>query len=148
MKAHEASFGGEPCGAWIHAEFHLCPDGILSSILLLKALEEEGKTLSEFVAETPRYSTLRKNIACRNEAKKDVVKNVAIGLKDLFPGHKNFSEVDGFRLTLEDGWILVRASGTEPLIRLTVEGESLKRAKQIMDKSIRLIRRRVEGKHK
>jgi phosphoglucosamine mutase len=148
MKAHEASFGGEPCGAWIHAEFHLCPDGILSSILLLKALEEEGKTLSEFVAQTPSYSTLREGLVCKNEMKQEIVKDVAEGLKDLFSGYKNLSEVDGFRLTLEDGWILVRASGTEPLIRLTVEGESLKRARQIMDKSIRLIRRRVEGKYK
>ena len=148
MKAQNASFGGEPCGAWIHAEFHLCPDGMLSSILLLKALEERGETLSEFVAQTPSYSTLRESLACKNEMKQEVVKDVAEGLKDLFSDYKNLSEVDGFRLTLEDGWILVRASGTEPLIRLTVEGESLKRAKQIMDKSTRLIRKRVEGKHK
>jgi phosphoglucosamine mutase len=147
MKAHEASFGGEPCGAWIHAEFHLCPDGILSSIVLLKALEEEGKTLSEFVAEAPRYSTLRKNFACGNETKEDVVQEVAIGFKDVFPGHKDFSEVDGFRLVLEDGWVLVRASGTEPLIRLTVEGESLRRAKQIMEESESIVRRHVRRKH-
>ena len=41
IKKHIAIFGGEPCGAWIHPNFHYCPDGILSSILILKTLEEE-----------------------------------------------------------------------------------------------------------
>ena len=43
------------------------------------------------------------------------------------------------RLSLEDGWILIRASGTEPVIRLTVEGESLRTAKKIMEKGIMLV---------
>lgn len=147
MKTHSARFGGEPCGAWIHADFHLCPDGILSGILLLKALEEEDKTLSEFVSEAPPYPTLRESIACKNELKHEAVKDITESMKDAFPGYEGFSNVDGFRLALKDGWVLVRASGTEPLIRLTVEGESLREAKEIMEKSARLVRGSVEAKH-
>lgn len=148
MKANKACFGGEPCGAWIHADFHLCPDGILSSVLLLKALEEEDKTLSEFISETPRYPTLRENLACRNEVKQEVVKDAGAGLKNVFPSYKDFSAVDGVRLVLEDGWVLIRASGTEPMIRLTVEGESLRKAKEIMEKSAKLVGTRVKEKQK
>jgi phosphomannomutase len=41
---------------------------------------------------------------------------------------------------LEDGWILVRASGTEPLVRLTVEGESLKTAESIIKRGIAVVK--------
>ena len=42
IKQLSAVFGGEPCGAWVHPKFHWCPDGPLSAVLLLKALEEEN----------------------------------------------------------------------------------------------------------
>lgn len=145
MKTHKAIFGGEPCGAWIHPEFHLCPDGILSSILLLKALEKEDKTLSEFVSKVPEYETLRRNIACKNEMKYRIVKDTGTRLKRFFPEY-DFSVVDGVRLALENAWVLIRASGTEPLVRLTVEAKSMKTAKEIMNVSARLVRELVEGK--
>jgi len=139
IKRHDAVFGGEPCGAWIHPQFHFCPDGILSSVLLLKALEDEDKVLSEFVSEVPRYRTVRVNVACKNEVKHKVMEKVEGGLRAVFPSWQ-VSMVDGVRLSLEDGWILVRASGTEPFIRLTVEGESLKAAEGIMEKGVTLVR--------
>ena len=43
IKQSGAVFGGEPCGAWVHPKHHYCPDGPLSSVLMLKALEEENK---------------------------------------------------------------------------------------------------------
>jgi phosphomannomutase len=86
-------------------------------------------------------------VATYMRAKKDAIKDVAMSFRDVFPSHKSFSEVDGFRLVLEDGWVSVRASGTEPLIRLTVEGESLKGAKQIMEESESIVRRHVRRKH-
>jgi len=148
IRRFDAVFGGEPCGSWIHPQIHYCPDGILSAVLLLKALEEENKGLSEFVSESPRYQTLRENIACKNEVKHETVKKVVKGLKSVFPDYKKLSAVDGVRLTLEEGWILVRASGTEPLVRLTVEGESLKAAREIMEKAVVLVKRLVEEMRK
>ena len=148
IKMHDAVFGGEPCGAWIHSRFHYCPDGIFSSAMLLKALEDESKSLSEFVAETPRYQILRENIACKNEIKYKVMKKVEEGFKDVFPAYKEYSTVDGVRLALGNGWILVRASGTEPLVRLTAEGESLKAAKEILQKGVALVKKLVGEKEK
>ena len=140
MRKSNAIFGGEPCGAWIHPQFHYCPDGILSSALLLEALEDESKSLAEFIADTPKYPILRENFGCKNEMKEKVVEEIGENLKSAFPGYREFSTVDGVRLVLEKGWLLVRASGTEPVIRLTVEGESLKAAKQIMEKGTKSIK--------
>jgi len=143
IKRHDTVFGGEPCGAWIHPRFHYCPDGILSSVMLLKALEDEDKSLSKFIAETPQYQILRENITCKNEVKYKVVEKVGEGLRAVFPAYKEYSTVDGVRLALRKGWILVRASGTESLVRLTVEGESLKAAREILEKGVALVKKLV-----
>jgi phosphoglucosamine mutase len=143
IKERNAVFGGEPCGAWIHPQYHFCPDGILSSALLLKALEDENKHLTEMINETPKYQTLRENIGCNNDVKYKVVKKMGQDAAKIFPRRKRVSKVDGIRISLEDGWVLIRASGTEPVVRLTVEGESLKTTKSIMEKSIMQIQQFV-----
>jgi phosphoglucosamine mutase len=145
IKREAAVFGGEPCGAWVHPQFHLCPDGPLSAALFLAALEEEGKSVSGFIGEVPTYITLRENISCRNEQKYKIVENLEVALKATFPTYTNFSKVDGSRLALKNGWLLVRASGTEPLIRLTVEGESVEAAKDITQKATGLIYKQIEA---
>ncbi len=144
VKELGAVFGGEPCGAWIHPHIHYCPDGILSAALLLKSLEDEGKRLSEFVSNIPAFPVLRKNIPCKNEVKHDAVRVLEERLKASFPEHVGVSTVDGVRLALENGWVLIRASGTEPLIRLTVEGESLKAAEEIMEKAASVVAKVLE----
>ncbi len=138
MQKSRAVFGGEPCGAWIHPRFHWCPDGPLSAVLMLQALEDENKSLREFIAQVPEYVTLRENLTCPNEKKNKVVAEIKSTIRQVFPDFTEFSTVDGVRLALKNGWVLVRASGTEPLIRLTVEGESLKAARNIMEKGVKL----------
>jgi len=139
IKRFDAAFGGEPCGAWIHPKHHLCPDGPLSAALLLKTLETETKSLSEFVSSVPEYITLRKNISCENKTKQKTMDRIKKSVASVFPKYKSLSTVDGVRLSLEEGWILMRPSGTEPLIRLTVEGESLKTARNILGKGKEMI---------
>jgi phosphoglucosamine mutase len=148
IKQSGAVFGGEPCGAWVHPKFHYCPDGPLSAALMLKALEDEDKALSKFVSVVPEYITRRKNVACSNEQKYKVIAKLESTLKSTFPDYVDFSTVDGVRLALKHGWLLVRASGTEPLIRLTVEGESLTVANDITKKATALIHKQVEAETK
>jgi phosphoglucosamine mutase len=143
IKRDKAVFGGEPCGAWVHPKQHYCPDGPLSAALFLKALESVGKTVSQFIGEVPEYITVRENIKCPNESKKKAVAAIAATIND-FPGYTDFSTIDGVRLALKNGWFLIRASGTEPLIRVTVEGESIKVAKELMLKATALIRKQIE----
>lgn len=145
IKRHGAVFGGEPCGAWVHPRFHYCPDGPLSAVLMLQALEDTKKSLREFIAEVPQYVTLRENIACKNGLKYKAASRIEKILKANFGSSDKLSTVDGVRLALKNGWLLIRASGTEPLIRLTVEGESLKAAQDIMSKGTTLAKANVEA---
>lgn len=148
MKSVGAIFGGEPCGAWVHPDFHWCPDGPLTAVLMLRALEEEDKSLREFIGEVPEYVTLRENVAVRNDQKQKVVKEIEQTIKQAFPDYVDFSLIDGVRLALKNGWLLIRASGTEPLIRLTVEGESLKAANAIIQKGKTLVKEHVGNEWK
>ncbi|UCE28486.1 MAG: phosphoglucosamine mutase [Candidatus Bathyarchaeota archaeon] len=143
IKQHKAIFGGEPCGAWIHPQHHFCPDGVLSSVLLLRTLEEEGKTLSSFVSEVPQYHVVRGNLRCSNEIKSTVMERIEEILPSLFQEIQEKLTIDGVCLALKNGRILVRPSGTEPLIRLTAEAESVKEAEGIMQKCVKLTRRTI-----
>ena len=102
MKQTGAVFGGEPCGAWVHPKLHFCPDGPLSAALMLKALEEEGKTLANSSLMCPNTLLERENIACKNEAKYRAVEKIGSALKKEFPAYTDFSMVDGIRLALKN----------------------------------------------
>jgi len=143
MKEHKAVFGGEPCGAWIHPEHHYCPDGILSSILLLKMLEEERTPLSSIISALPEYPIVRKSISCPNKLKLKIMHEIEEKLTGEFPTAREKLAIDGVRLSLEEGWVLVRPSGTEPLIRITAEAKSKRTVDQIIKKTVRLVNRLI-----
>ncbi|NIR16472.1 MAG: phosphoglucosamine mutase, partial [Desulfobacterales bacterium] len=65
-------------------------------------------------------------------------------LPDLYPEIEKKQTIDGLRLNLSEGWILIRPSGTEPLIRLTVEAKALKEAEKIMNQGLRQVKKSVE----
>jgi phosphoglucosamine mutase len=139
-----AVFGGEPCGAWVHPTYHYCPDGPLSAVLFLNALEDTGKSMSEFVGEVPQFITLREKVKCENDLKSSVLTSIEKNIKQAFPAFKDYSTVDGVRIAVEEGWLLIRPSGTEPLIRVTVEGESLEAARDIMERGKAVIHSAME----
>ena len=140
MQRESAVFGGEPCGAWVHPMYHYCPDGPLSAVLFLNALEESGKSMSEFVGEVPQFITLREKVKCENSMKESVLSLVEKNIKSAFPGFTDLSTVDGVRIAVGEGWCLIRASGTEPIIRVTVEGESLEAARDIIERGKAVVR--------
>jgi phosphoglucosamine mutase len=145
MGEHGALFGGEPVGAWIHPDVHLCPDGLLSALKLMSALEAEGKKLSEFV-DVPEYPTLRGKVECPNVEKGRAMSAVSSNYGEGFDEVKDVSTVDGVRLELEDGWVLIRPSGTEPIIRITVEARERERAEELLEASRSFVHSVLGGK--
>jgi phosphoglucosamine mutase len=137
MEKRKAVFGGEPIGAWVFPEVHMCPDGILGALKLLQALEEREQTLSQFVAEAPEYPTRSAKIEVKDKA--NAMRRVEQGYRKLF-GEATLNRVDGLRLQLPEGWILIRASGTEPLIRLTAEGRDEKATNSLLECGSELVK--------
>ncbi len=128
-----ATFGGEPSGTWLHPDFCMCPDGILSGLRMAEMVSKEGK-LSELLAKFPDYPNIREKIVCSKEAKIKVMENMENLLKDAFDDIKEINTIDGVRLTFEDGsWVLVRPSGTEDYVRITLEAKTQEKAENIRD---------------
>ncbi len=138
MERRKAVFGGEPIGAWVLPEVNMCPDGILSAIKLLKALEERDQKLSEFVADVPEYPTESAKIPVKDKVQ--TMKLVEKQYTGVFRDVQSINRVDGIRLQLPEGWILIRASGTEPIIRLTAEGRDEKVTKILLESGRELIK--------
>jgi phosphoglucosamine mutase len=126
-----ASFGGEPSGTWLHPDFCMCPDGILSGLRIVELVSKEGK-LSELLEAIPKYPNIREKIVCSKEAKIKVMENMESLLINEFSDIKEVNTIDGVRLTFNDGsWVLIRPSGTEDYVRITLEGADKDRANSI-----------------
>lgn len=135
----DASFGGEPSGTWLHPDFCMCPDGILSGLRMAEIVSRDGK-LSELLAQIPQYPNIREKITCSKEAKVKVMENMQDLLKDAFDDIVDVNSLDGVRLTFsDDSWVLVRPSGTEDYIRITLESRDSKRAEEIRDICVKII---------
>ena len=134
-----AAFGGEPSGTWLHPDFCMCPDGILSGLRMAELVSNKGK-LSQLLSEIPSYPNIREKITCSKEAKIKVMENMEDLLKDAFNDIKEINSIDGVRMTFEDdSWVLVRPSGTEDYIRITLESRDAKRAEEIKDVCVKII---------
>lgn len=140
VKEHNAVFGGEPSCTWIFPSMHLAPDGPLAAVKILELVDSTGKRLSELLDELPEYPVVREKVPCPNDKKADVMKKLWPELKKEFPDVVEVLTVDGIRLGLEEGWVLVRPSGTEPYIRVTAEGRTQECAKEIASRATRILK--------
>ncbi|MEM1578523.1 MAG: phosphoglucosamine mutase [Archaeoglobaceae archaeon] len=132
MMETNAVFGGEGNGGLIFPEHLLARDGGMSVAKVLQLLDETGKRLSELINEVPRYYTIKGKVECRNKEK--VVKE----LRNMFP---EANHVDGARIDFEDGWILIRPSGTEPIARIYAEGKTKERAEELYAEGLRVLKK-------
>jgi phosphoglucosamine mutase len=124
-------FGGEPSGSWVFPGISLCPDGIYAAARLGAIASRER--LSRLLDEIPSYPMLRGSVSGSGL----VMEELASRLEAMKP--LSVSTLDGLKLTFDDGWLLVRPSGTEPKVRVTVEARDEKRGKRLYDKAIALI---------
>ncbi|MFW5938925.1 MAG: phosphoglucosamine mutase [Halolamina sp.] len=108
-------FGGEPSGAWIWPELTRAPDGPLAAAKLASMVATDG-SLDALVADVNTVPIQRRSI--ETERKDRVVERIADAVPD---SDDRVTNVDGVRIDVDDGWFLVRASGTQPLVRITAE---------------------------
>jgi phosphoglucosamine mutase len=118
-------FGGEPSGAWVFPQISYCPDGPYAAALFCEISSEWD--VAHEIDTMPSYPILRESFAC------DTARETVIALGALSP-------TDGIRISEDDGWCLIRASGTEPKIRITAEGKNIRKTKEILEKGRSMIK--------
>ena len=119
MKKVKTVLGGEQSGHIIFSQYSTTGDGLLTSLQLMKVLREEEKPLSNLASVMEKYPQIILNYEAKD--KEQFFKNVCI--KKFIKEIEN--ELDG------KGRIFVRASGTEPLIRILLEGEDKNKLEKI-----------------
>ncbi len=118
IKKHEAAFGGEPSGSWIFPAISYCPDGIYAAGRLVNMADENK--LSDLRKSLPQYPTVRGTVPCEDSKKESVMAKLKSSLESM----GNVTDIDGIRVETDEGWVLVRPSGTEPKIRITAEART------------------------
>lgn len=134
MKATNAIIGGEGNGGVIYPEIHYGRDALVGIALFLSLLAKSGKKCSDLRKTYPNYVISKNKIQLTPETDVDaILANIA----DLYKNEK-VNTIDGVKIDFSDGWVHLRKSNTEPIIRIYAESSSTEAAdalaKQIMDK--------------
>jgi len=134
MAEEHAVFAGELSGHYYFKENANAESGTFAAILLLNYMAETKKKLSELVAEVKKYY--------HSGEINSTVTDIPAVLEKLKEKYKdgNLSELDGIKISYPDWWFNVRASNTEPLLRLNMEAKTTEMMEQKRDELLALIR--------
>jgi len=123
-KEVDAPIAGERSGhIFIRDGFHGYDDGLFAGLRLAEYVASQEETLAELLAEAPQYVTSPEiNAHCADEVKYQVVDRVVADMKAEFGDRVN--DVNGARVSFDDGWGLVRASSNLPELVLVFEGRT------------------------
>jgi phosphoglucosamine mutase len=127
-----AVIGGESCGVFIFPDTHLAPEPFLAACKVLELMASTEKTFGDLIQTIPQYPLLKGKIECPNDKKESVMMALTKSLPRNMSDVKEILTVDGLGITLKQGWVLVRPSGTEPVIRITCEGPTEDAVKKIL----------------
>ena len=133
MMEVNAVFGGEGNGGLIFPKHQYCRDGAMACAKVLEILAG-GKKLSELAKSVPQYFNAKTKIPSKNtQTTMEIVKQEASGTGYML------DTTDGVKIWYEDGWVLIRPSGTEPIFRVFAEAKNQERAEELMQEGLDLV---------
>jgi phosphoglucosamine mutase len=127
IKNSNADFGGEPSGSYIFPEQGLWPDGVYATFKILSLLEKDGRDLHSILDGITKLPFLRNKLECKNKEK------VMEKLKQIVPKDCELNTIDGLFMKFNNSSVLIRPSGTQPIIRVNVEAETEERLQSLQD---------------
>ncbi len=135
MKATQAVIGGEGNGGVIYPESHYGRDALVGIALFLSSLAHKGCTVSELRKTFPNYFISKNRI----ELTPDIdVDKVLAHAKEVFKNER-LNDKDGVKIDFADGWVHLRKSNTEPIIRVYSEAATMEEANALAQKVIKTI---------
>jgi len=138
IKKHSAVFGIEASGHYYPSFLMPFDDGIYASLMMAEIISREKHPFSQMADELPSYPIVEKTVDCPDDKKFSVVDRVREKLEQ--EGYA-INTIDGVRVDLDEGWFIVRASNTQPLIRITVEAKTEDKLRSLMGLALEALER-------
>ena len=137
MKRTGAIIGGEGNGGVIYPECHYGRDALVGIALFLSGLAEKGCKVSEWKRELPEYAISKNRIDLTADTDVDEV------LRKVKEAYKNerVNDIDGVKIDFKAGWVHLRKSNTEPIIRVYSEAKTPEEAKKLAEEVMQLIQK-------
>ena len=139
LKDEDGLFGGEENGGLIFPDFVYGRDAVMTVAKILEIIAKEKKPLSELVAELPVYYAKKMKIECPDDEKEFVMSSIAKEIQDTTDFELDLT--DGVKILKDDGWVIIRPSGTEPIFRCFAESDSQDKADEMTEWGISLIKK-------
>ena len=142
----DAALGVEQVGVYIIPEAGYYPDSIFASLILLSQLSDAGE-IRQYFRGIPRLFFEKAKVFCPDELKELVMAQVREKAHLFAPDEIpiKIGTLDGLRLDFPDSWMLIRASGTEPVIRVISESTSQTQTDELISKGKKLVQSLVEA---
>ena len=137
LKDEDGLFGGEENGGLIFPDFVYGRDAVMTVAKILETVAKAEKPLSELVAELPVYYASKTKIECPDDEKEFVMASIADEIQKTTDFELDLT--DGVKILKEDGWVIIRPSGTEPIFRCFAESDSQKKADEMTEWGLGLI---------
>jgi phosphomannomutase len=134
MRQHDAVIGGEGNGGVIYPRINFARDSLVGIALVLHLLAESGKTVTELLASVPRYSIVKEKMSCPSDRIPAVLRKVRQEFAKF-----ELDTRDGVKVIQPDGWLLVRGSNTEPIIRIVAEAKSEQQAREMVNSILSIL---------
>ena len=137
MKRTHAIIGGEGNGGVIYPECHYGRDALVGIALFLSGLAEKGCKVSEWKRELPEYAISKNRIDLTADTDVDEV------LRKVKEAYKNerVNDIDGVKIDFKAGWVHLRKSNTEPIIRVYSEAKTPEEAKELAEEVMQMIQK-------
>ena len=133
MVATDALIGFEENGGFMYGKHNQVRDGCMALALMLELLAT-GKPLSDEIASLPPSFTTKDKISCSPEN----ISKLILSLKEEFPSSDT---TDGIKITIDSkNWVMIRPSGTEPIVRIYAEAESQENLDALMSKYLKKVK--------
>ncbi|RLF47985.1 MAG: phosphoglucosamine mutase [Thermoplasmata archaeon] len=136
LKETKGDFGAEASGTWIFPSFSYCPDGIYAAAKFVKMADEID--VFEEIGKLPSYPLKRGSVMADRDKIKEALSKIEEEIKKL--DFVKLIDVDGLRIEMEDAWVLIRPSGTEPKIRITVEAKEKSRMEKLWNDVFNMVK--------
>ena len=134
LKDKDGLFGGEENGGLIFPDFVYGRDAALSTAKIIEIIAKTGKSLSKLIEELPVYYSEKMKIECPDELKQGVMQKIAEETSEF-----EVDTTDGVKIFKDEGWVIIRPSGTEPIFRCFAEAKTKEEATKMAEWGISLI---------